>query len=138
MLNTIIVGLDCSKNSNLVLDALKTLQIHAQTMIIFSHILPSSTIDNNIPLDRPHQTQEVAYRNLENLLYDYRHDYPHYQIEVVAGDPPDEIIRLANLYCADLIVIGSRGLRGFKRVIEGSVSSQVVADAPCSVFVVKC
>jgi nucleotide-binding universal stress UspA family protein len=34
-------------------------------------------------------------------------------------------------------VIGSRGLTGLQRILEGSVSSQVVADAPCSVLVIK-
>jgi nucleotide-binding universal stress UspA family protein len=36
---------------------------------------------------------------------------------------------------ADLIVIGSRGLSGIKRVIEGSVAGEVLAQAPCPVLV---
>ncbi|MGA9377200.1 MAG: universal stress protein, partial [Phormidium sp.] len=47
------------------------------------------------------------------------------------------IIRLANIHHADLIIIGSRGLTGLKRILERSVSSQVVEDAPCSVLLVK-
>ncbi|CCH66944.1 hypothetical protein RINTHH_7890 [Richelia intracellularis HH01] len=43
----------------------------------------------------------------------------------------------ANIHQADLIVIGSRGLTDMKRIIQGSVSSQVVEDAHCSVLVVK-
>ena len=53
------------------------------------------------------------------------------------GDPSEEIIRLSHIYSADLIVIGSRGLKGINRILKGSVSSQVVADAVCSVLVVK-
>jgi nucleotide-binding universal stress UspA family protein len=37
----------------------------------------------------------------------------------------------------DLIVIGTRGLGGFDRLLLGSVSSGVVAHAPCSVLVVR-
>lgn len=37
----------------------------------------------------------------------------------------------------DLIVIGSRGLGGFKRLLLGSVSSGVVTHAPCPVLVVR-
>lgn len=59
------------------------------------------------------------------------------KIEIVTGDPVEEILRLANIYGADLIVLGSRGLTGVERVVQGSVSGAVVADAPCSVFVVK-
>ena len=37
----------------------------------------------------------------------------------------------------DLIVIGSRGLGGFKRVLLGSVSIGVVTHAHCPVLVVR-
>lgn len=58
-------------------------------------------------------------------------------LELVNGDPAEEIIRLANIHKADLIVIGSRGLTGMTRIVQGSVSSQVVEEAHCSVLVVK-
>jgi nucleotide-binding universal stress UspA family protein len=38
---------------------------------------------------------------------------------------------------SDLIVIGTRGLGGFDRLLLGSVSSAVVTHAPCSVLVVR-
>jgi nucleotide-binding universal stress UspA family protein len=37
----------------------------------------------------------------------------------------------------DLIVIGTRGLGGFKKLVLGSVSSGVVSHASCSVLVVR-
>jgi nucleotide-binding universal stress UspA family protein len=58
-------------------------------------------------------------------------------IELANGDPAEEIVRLANLYTAELVVIGSRGLKGVDRVIQGSVSSQVLENVACSVLVVK-
>jgi nucleotide-binding universal stress UspA family protein len=38
---------------------------------------------------------------------------------------------------ADLIVVGTRGMSGFKRLIMGSVSSGLVHDAECPVLVVR-
>jgi nucleotide-binding universal stress UspA family protein len=44
-------------------------------------------------------------------------------------------------YAADrkisLIVIGTRGLTGFKKLLIGSVSAGVVSHAPCAVLVVR-
>jgi nucleotide-binding universal stress UspA family protein len=37
----------------------------------------------------------------------------------------------------DLIVIGHQGVAGFGRLLVGSVAARVVADAPCSVLVVR-
>jgi len=37
----------------------------------------------------------------------------------------------------DLIVLGTRGLGGFKRLLLGSVSSAVVAHAECNVLVIR-
>jgi nucleotide-binding universal stress UspA family protein len=38
---------------------------------------------------------------------------------------------------ADLLVVGTRGMTGFKKLILGSVSSGVVSHAGCSVLVVR-
>ncbi|MEM0271534.1 MAG: universal stress protein [Thermoprotei archaeon] len=37
----------------------------------------------------------------------------------------------------DLIVVGTRGLGGFKKLVLGSVSSGLVSHAPCAVLVVR-
>ena len=137
MLKTIIVALDCSEMSDQVVEALQTLHIESETKIILSHVIPSPELDDQLPVDRPHQSQELLYQNIEKELHYYQSQIPGSKLELVNGDPAEEIIRLANIYQADLIVIGTRGLKGFERVINGSVSSQVLADAPCSVFVVK-
>ena len=51
--------------------------------------------------------------------------------------PADEIVKVAKLENADLIVIGSRGLAGKGKYFLGSTASQVVTHSHCSVLVVK-
>jgi nucleotide-binding universal stress UspA family protein len=51
--------------------------------------------------------------------------------------PADEIVKVAKLEKADLIVVGSRGLAGKGKYFLGSTASQVVTHSHCSVLVVK-
>jgi nucleotide-binding universal stress UspA family protein len=48
-----------------------------------------------------------------------------------------EIVGLARKLGADLIVMGSRGRRGIRRAIAGSISDAVIRHAPCPVLVVR-
>jgi len=57
--------------------------------------------------------------------------------QVLEGDPATSIIEYASKNGADLIVMGSRGLSTFKRLVLGSVSSKVVQESRIPVLVVK-
>jgi nucleotide-binding universal stress UspA family protein len=61
----------------------------------------------------------------------------HAQGRVVRGDPRVALIEEARREAADLIVLGSHGRTGLKKLVLGAVASHVVAHAPCSVLVVK-
>jgi nucleotide-binding universal stress UspA family protein len=54
----------------------------------------------------------------------------------MAGHPVDAIIEVAEATKADLIVVGSKGMTGARRVL-GSVPNSIAHKAPCSVLVVK-
>jgi nucleotide-binding universal stress UspA family protein len=51
--------------------------------------------------------------------------------------PVRAILGMADLWGADLIVVGSHGRRGFDRYVMGSVSESVALHAQCSVEVVR-
>ncbi len=59
------------------------------------------------------------------------------QTYVRLGRATDEILRLRDEIEADLIVLGSRGLNAFTRVLLGSDAEGVVRHAPCPVLVVR-
>jgi nucleotide-binding universal stress UspA family protein len=52
------------------------------------------------------------------------------------GDPQSTIIDQALSKKADLIVMGTHGRRGFKRLLLGSVTEAVLREAPCPVLTV--
>lgn len=62
---------------------------------------------------------------------------PSIEVEAIAagGQPADALLDQSG--DADLVVVGRRGLGGFKSLLLGSVSQQVVHHATCPVVVVQ-
>lgn len=56
---------------------------------------------------------------------------------VCEGEPPAVIVETARGKKADLIALGTYGRKGLKRLLMGSVTSQVILNSPCDVLVVK-
>ena len=56
-------------------------------------------------------------------------------VTVVEGHPAEVLIGVAA--GADLLVVGSRGRGGFAGMLLGSVSTHVLAHAPCPVLVIR-
>lgn len=57
--------------------------------------------------------------------------------DILFGDPGAQIVGIAQRTDIDLIVMGTRGLKGLKRMLLGSVASHVLRHAPCPTLVVK-
>jgi nucleotide-binding universal stress UspA family protein len=57
--------------------------------------------------------------------------------EIIQGPPAQVIVDEAESWGADLIVMGSRGLGIWNRLLLGSVSNAVVHHARCSVEIVR-
>jgi nucleotide-binding universal stress UspA family protein len=55
---------------------------------------------------------------------------------ILEGAAPDEIIRFARSKRADVVVMGTHGRSGFKKLLLGSVAGRVVAGATCPVMTV--
>jgi nucleotide-binding universal stress UspA family protein len=138
-LATILVALDESvERSAQIITTVGNLGLSEASKIVLCHVLTPNPTETEVA-DLPHKYAEaIPYRQIEKQLQEYQQQLPcPSEIEIVVGEPVTEIIRLANIYHCDLIAIGSRGLTGVKRIIQGSISSQVLDEAPCSVLVIK-
>ena len=84
-------------------------------------------------------TLPVRERVLDEMrrFFDLADVLPQASLVVVeSGDPRSAIVNQAVSNGADLIVIGTRGRRGFKRLLLGSVTETVLHEAPCPVLTV--
>ena len=59
-----------------------------------------------------------------------------FEVHAPKGDAADSLIAAAKDHDADVIVLGSRGMRGARRVL-GSVPNKVSHNAPCDVLIVQ-
>ena len=53
------------------------------------------------------------------------------------GNPSSSIIKIAQDWPADLIIMGRRGLTGLSEIFLGSVSNYVIHHAPCSILLIQ-
>lgn len=65
-------------------------------------------------------------------------EYSHLQAGAVGtvktGNPAEEIVAFATEIDADMIIIGTHGVKGFERLLLGSTAEKVVKHAPCPVL----
>jgi nucleotide-binding universal stress UspA family protein len=76
---------------------------------------------------------------LENFSHEAKTDNIELKTELINSHRPVDyvILEYAEEKNIDLIVVGTRGTSGFKRLLLGSVASSVVSYAHCPVMVVK-
>jgi nucleotide-binding universal stress UspA family protein len=87
-------------------------------------------------LDHTRQAQEAAQVETDSVLEKVGQESapPSVSVRAVTGVPAEELLHASA--DADMVVVGSRGAGGFKRLVMGSVSTMVTHHARCPVVVV--
>lgn len=81
----------------------------------------------------PEPNTEALAEMLEKIVP----DAIPFEHRMVAGDPATEIVRVAEEEHADVIVMGTHGRTGLRRLLMGSVAEAVVRRAECPVMTFK-
>ena len=154
MINKILIAVDRSQNNKLVFDTAVSLAKTTGADLMLLHILSRKESEH------PIAPTYTYYPIIEEVNYEtYQKEYAKYQqhgleflknlteeataagvsteYTQLAGNPGRMICELANNWSADLIIVGSRGLKGLKEMFLGSVSNYVTHHAPCSVLIVR-
>jgi nucleotide-binding universal stress UspA family protein len=78
----------------------------------------------------------IADRIIEEAKSLLREKFSKITVSIKFGDPSLEILSASEALNADIIAVGSSGIRGIKGML-GSVSRSVLGDAKCSVLIGK-
>lgn len=57
--------------------------------------------------------------------------------ELLEGDPAWELVKYAAAQGHDLLVVGTHGRTGVRRLVMGSIAERVLREAPCPVLAVR-
>jgi nucleotide-binding universal stress UspA family protein len=79
----------------------------------------------------------VGKEQLEEFVKNYTYNEVQPELVVDEGTAADSILLFAQNQKSDLIVMGTHGLRGFDRLMLGSVTDRVMRRAPCPVLAVR-
>lgn len=142
----IIVPTDGSVNSKRALEHAIVLASSlgaSITLVYVANIVSVISNFDQIPNASGYVTEQVALDMEEEgkgVLDDFAKEVPEgIDVKTVfeVGSPGPAVLSVAKKYKADLIVMGSRGLRPLKGLFMGSVSSYVVTHSGCPVLIVK-
>ena len=136
-LQRILVPIDFSTGSDTSLALATSLARDTGATLILAHveIVPLSAAGGEYLYAIPEPPTEELLAKLNKV------NPPDSNVAVerrlLAGDPAEAIIRLAETENVDMIVMGTHGRRGLRRVLMGSVAEVVVRTAKCPVLTVK-
>lgn len=138
MYKKILVGYDDSPSSKAALAEAGCLAKRQGASLIVVNAVYSDEEEFGVPAARPEERMKLG-ENFCRVAGGLVTDACGIKAEelVCEGEPPQVILNAAREKKADLIALGTRGRKGLKRLIMGSVTARVVVEAPCEVLVVK-
>ncbi|MBW1608900.1 MAG: universal stress protein [Deltaproteobacteria bacterium] len=133
----ILVAVDGSKYTDIIVDQAISMGRICNSVIVAISVIPffpeyvSSAV----------QLEEELSKNTRKLLETVKRRIEKENIACetlvrIDDQPHEPIVQEARKRNVDLIVIGTRGVTGLKRVLMGSVAQKVIGHAPCPVMVV--
>ena len=133
--NKILVASDNSPNSRPALEkALEIAKEHSSSIAAVTVVYVDTdffTISHKLI----EEMKEQARKHLEELKAEAASKGLDLVLIVKEGEPHEGIISAAEEFGADLIVMGSHGRTGLKRLLMGSVTEKVLGFAVCPVLV---
>jgi len=147
-LNRILVAIDGSQNAQRALEVAVEMTERLGAELSVAHVVYVPTLfwsmgvpGSEIPSDKIEEDAEEVGRKLLAKAVKFAKDSgvanPKDELLTDLVSPAQGIVQLAERDGADVIVVGTRGNGGFRKLLLGSVANSVLHYADCSVLVTK-
>ena len=154
MISRILVAVDRSEKNKSVFDSAVSLAQATGATLMLLHVLSEKETgypalptyayypmmddrDFELYRERLAEYQKWGLDLLKNLTEKATAAGVETEYTQLTGNPGSIICELADTWSADLIIVGSRGLKGLKEMFLGSVSNYVTHHTPCSILIVR-
>ena len=138
-LRRVLFATDFSVSSEIVLSHASVIARRYRSKLYMAHVtppelyksVPHELLKEAVGKNREHVRHEMAHLMRSGGLRKLRH-----QTILEEGDIADVLLRLVREHAIDLLVVGTRGHRGVKRMLLGSVAEKIYRQALCPVLIV--
>jgi len=131
----IVVALDVSATTNKILDKAISLAKYSDAKITGIYVIGIQPVlvGGEINPSEGKKAEKIL-RPLKNYC---EKKGIQFAFKILYGKPASEIAKFAEKGKADLVVIGTKGLGGFKGKVIGSVANSILQESKVSVLLVK-
>ncbi|MBD3404804.1 MAG: universal stress protein [Candidatus Lokiarchaeota archaeon] len=140
-LKTILVAIDGSEHSDKAVRYACSMGPKLEAEVILLNVVPmlvSATPYHDTVSDQPFLALQKLGEDILSKAKKIANSLNCQVTDLIShGDPANRIIEIAEEQGADLIIMGSRGVSGIKRLFVGSISDKVVNHATCPVMLVR-
>jgi len=143
-INTIVVGVDFSEQSEAAAAEAKTIARRAGARLVLVHVgeqPPEAALPNNAAAaqweEALREQAKEDRKRLESLSDDLADKDVDIDHRVVDGHPDETVCEIAKELGAELVVTGSTGRTGLTRFLLGSVAERIVHLAETNVLVAR-
>lgn len=139
----VLCPVDFSDNSSKIIElAVKLSEQHGH-IVLFHHsvlISPVQGPDAAVSFEADQELRDMAKKELDDMAAEFKAKYPTRTFETHHSylmSVTDEINAVAKEKHVDIIVMGTHGRTGLKRLLMGSIAEDVLRHAECPVFLMK-
>ena len=136
----VVVPVDFSSTTDKVVDYAMPVADKLGAEVLFFHAI-NDFLGYDMMLAHPsfigmtNDLEKESKERIDSLVEEYKDREYGVGGDVTIGDAAEEIIEYAQEQNADMIIIGTHGVKGLEKILMGSTAERVVKNAHCPVLI---